>query len=114
MIAGDSIKATIPVVISNGGANLTGVYTLNVFANTDNALDGGEVLVATATKKMSLHGGKHAVINQRLDSLPADLPAGDYLIAEVTDPAGQISVTPSSQTVEVQRRQSASRYRRGQ
>jgi hypothetical protein len=108
-IAGDPIKATIPVVIADDGDNLAGAYTVNVFANTENALDGGEVLISTVSKKLSLHHGKHAIVTQHLDSLPANLPAGDYyLIAEVVDPTGQISVVASPQTVTVQAPTSAS------
>ena len=102
-IAGDSLNVKLPVVIANSGTDLTGIYTVNIFANTENSLDGNEVLVTTLEKSLTINSGKRTTIIPKVSSLPSDLSAGAYyIIAEVIDPAGQISVVASSQTVAVQ------------
>ncbi|HZK80913.1 MAG TPA: hypothetical protein VFC46_07595, partial [Humisphaera sp.] len=102
-VAGDQLKAKAPVIIANNGSELSGVYTINIFANTENSLDGNEVLVTTIDKSLTLKTGKQTTVTPRLSSLPSDLSAGNYyIIAEVIEPTGQISVVASSQAVAVQ------------
>jgi len=76
---------TVTVQVRNGGnVSANGIATIDVFASTDDELDGGDVLIGTMTARLSLAPEAAGTYAVRV-ALPADLDTGDYtLIARVT------------------------------
>ena len=102
VLAGGKIKTSLPVVLTNGGNTLKGAYTVNLYADTANTLDGNQVLISTVSKNLSVSAGQAKTIDMNLKSLPATLANGTYhLLAQVVDPTGAANFVASSQTVTV-------------
>ncbi len=102
-VAGAKFKARIPAVLTNSGSALKGIYTVKLFVNSANTLDGNQTpLTQMSLKNLTLKAGKNKSLNFKLSSLPATLPAGTYyLLAEVIDPNGAANVVASTKTVSV-------------
>ena len=85
-VPGDRGKATIEVV-NAGDEPLSTTVTVDLYASSDAALDGGDVLLASATQAgVKLKAGDRRAFKSNI-KIPADLPVGlTYLIASV-DPA---------------------------
>ncbi|HZK80860.1 MAG TPA: hypothetical protein VFC46_07330, partial [Humisphaera sp.] len=101
-VAGRRIMAKVPVILTNGGSRSRGTYTISLFADTANMLDGMQSLISTVSKSISLNAGKRVTISISVRSLPATLANGVYyILAQVVGPTGDASVIASSQTVTV-------------
>jgi hypothetical protein len=102
VVAGAKTSARVSVVLTNGGAKLTGTYIINLFVNGATILDGNQIFVAKTSKHFTLSAGKGHAFNFNLKALPAAIVNGSYhILAEVTDPNGASNVVASSQTMDV-------------
>jgi hypothetical protein len=102
IVSGSKLKARISVGITNTGSAFKGGFSVNIYADARTTLDGSQVLVASAAKKVSLKTGKGTTVNFSVNSLPATLADGTYhLLAEVIDPFSQTNVTATTQTVQI-------------
>ena len=102
IVAGQPIKAKLPVVITNGGASVTGNFNIILFVDKSATLDGNQVQVGKLAAKAALKSGKSRTLRFTLKSLPASLTAGTYtFFTEIIDPTGATDVA-ASQPVSVQ------------
>ncbi len=96
-IIGGKFNSPMAVVVRNTGAKQTGLFTIHLFADTGETLDGNQQLLATFSKKLSLKSGMSGSFATTIKSLPQSLPPGNYhILAEVVDPTGAINVTATS------------------
>ena len=96
-VAGQPIKTNLPVVITNGGADLKGPFTVVLFIDASSSLDGNRVQVGRAARMLSLKSGKSTMVPFHVRSLPASLPSGTYyFLADITDPTGATDVAAST------------------
>jgi hypothetical protein len=101
-VAGAKLNATLPVVITNTGSTFKGNATINLFADTGTTLDGNQLEISSSIRPLVLRANQHQTLLFSAKSLPGSLPAGTYyLLAEVTDPSGGVSLTATTQTVTV-------------
>jgi hypothetical protein len=103
VVAGQKLSDTVPVVITNTGGAVRGTFTVDLYADRTDTLDGNQTLVYSATERnVSLKTDGHTQVNINSKPLPASLPAGTYfLIAQVTDPAGQTASVATTRTLSV-------------
>jgi hypothetical protein len=98
LVPGARINAPVSVLITNGGPDLKGNYTVVLF--TDATLDGSHIFITQTTMKLSLKTGKNKAFNFTLKGLPAAIANGTYhILAQVIDPNGATNSIASSQTV---------------
>jgi subtilase family serine protease len=88
--AGD--KAKVRVVVTNqGSVPAKAKINIDVYASTDQALDGGDRLVATSVNRsINLKAGKSVTFSISV-TLPADLTPGDYYFLADVDSTNAIS-----------------------
>ena len=103
VVAGSKLKLSLPLAITDGGgAAEKGTVTVNLYASTDATLDGGDTLVATIARAVSIKAGRATTVKLALTSLPASLAEGTYhLLAQVVDAAGFAQTAASGGTVTV-------------
>jgi hypothetical protein len=102
VIAGEPFNARLPLVLMNTGPTVHGPFSIRFYVNTTDAIDGGQVLLSTLARTIGLRAKQRIGITRIIASLPASLPAGSYfLLAEVTDPSGLVSLTTTATTVGV-------------
>jgi hypothetical protein len=102
VVAGEPFNARLPLVLTNIGPELSGSFNITYYANTTDTIDGGQILLTSLTRNLTLKTGQHAAITTVIRSLPASLPAGSYyILAEVTDPSGAVNIAATSATVAV-------------
>jgi hypothetical protein len=99
IIIGRKLRSAVSVVIRNTGSQQTGAFTVRLFADTTEALDGNEQLLSTITRNLRLRQNASSAFNLRITNVPSSLPAGTYhLIAQVVDPTGAIGASFTSNT----------------
>lgn len=102
VIAGAKLNAKLRVVVTNQGGAFAGNVAVNIYADSGTSLDGGQLLLASSEKNVSLKSGGSAVFNADIKSLAKTAAGGAYhLLAEAVDPGGATSVTATTQTIEV-------------
>jgi hypothetical protein len=101
VVAGAKFNAAVPVTITNNGSSQTGIFKIDLYADTGTTLDGNQVSVAPEyEKQLTLATDKHAAYTFKLKSLPATLAAGTYhLIAVVTDALTLNNSVATTQTI---------------
>jgi hypothetical protein len=100
--SGSKFNARVPVVVTNSGAPLKGLVTVNLYADAGTTLDGNRVLVATEKRHGSVKSNQKVSFNLKVKTLPASLADGTYhLIAQVVDPSGNVNSVATSQTVQL-------------
>src|SRR4051812_15173897 len=82
LAAGGHARVTVRVLNQGDAAGAPGGIRLH--ASADASLDGGDVLLATATRRRAVKPGRSAPIRLRFDS-PAQLPAGSYSLIATVD-----------------------------
>jgi uncharacterized repeat protein (TIGR01451 family) len=102
VVAGNKIKASLPVNFINNGPLLLGTYTVTLFTDTGATFDGNQVQIGSLSKNITLKAGAHAGFVFNLKSLPASLPDGTYyVLAQITDPILRTNLVSTAQTVTV-------------
>jgi hypothetical protein len=101
-VAGQKLNAKLPLVLTNSAAAIKGVFTINYYVNPVDRIDGGQRLLVSVRKKISIKAGKSAVVTDVIKSLPSSLPEGRYyLLAEVVDPSGLMNLATTATAVTV-------------
>ena len=102
VVAGAAFTGKVPLTITNQASDQKGKFTINLYADTADSLDGTQTLLQSTSKSFALKSGKSRPFSLKLKSLPASLPVGAYhLLAQVVDPTGVASVATLSTTVNV-------------
>jgi uncharacterized delta-60 repeat protein len=103
LVAGSKTKFNYTVAVTNtGGAIERGTVQVNVYASTDQTLDGNDTLVIAPKFKVSIKAGKGGKLTAHVAGLPASLPAGTYyLLAQVVDAAGFAQSVSTAGTITV-------------
>ena len=100
IVEGQPIKAAIALLLTNTGTTGKGVFTIKWFLNRSADLNGSQTLIATTPRRIALATGRQARVAQAIRSLPGTLVAGSYyLIAQMTDPDGNVNVVASPSTI---------------
>jgi hypothetical protein len=91
IVSGARTRAVVLVDVSNQtAATFKGKTTVDLFATTDDAIDGASVLVGSVTRNLNIKAGKAAAVPVKVSSTLAGLAAGQYtLIARTIDPSGR-------------------------
>jgi hypothetical protein len=89
-ISGQKFSAHFPVTLTNGGAQLKGVFSAARYLDTaSTGLSASPVLLETLKKTAAVKTGKALGLAFRVKSIPAAVAAGtEYLVVRVTDPLG--------------------------
>jgi hypothetical protein len=82
-------------VINDGNVQLTRSVTIRLGASADAAVDAGDAVITSFTKKLSIKPGATKATPVKF-TLPASLPAGTYFITAEIDPLGEIPETSRS------------------
>ena len=102
LAGGTKTRATAALRISNGGnIAASGPTTIALFASTDGAVEAGATLIQSITKVLRVRPGKSAVVSVPVTSIPTLSPGRYFIVAQVTDPNHQTSLTTAGNTVDI-------------
>jgi probable HAF family extracellular repeat protein len=103
-VAGQRVGPVTQVVtITNGGTTtVAGKVTINLQLSTDSSGNGGGESVAIVTRKINLPPGRHIAVPVSFHLIPAGLSGNLFVLAEVEDPNGGVSVAASAGTISTQ------------
>lgn len=103
IVSGARTRAVVLVDVSNQtAATFKGKATVDLFATTNDAIDGASVLVGSVTRNLNIKAGKAAAIPVKVNSALAGLAAGHYtLIARAIDPTGREIDSSSGPSLQV-------------
>ena len=76
-------------VTNNGTTTMSDSVTVNIYGNTSNTLDGNEILLGTATKKLTLKSDQIKT-NSVVIELDSSIAPDDYYLFAVVDPDNTI------------------------
>lgn len=102
VVGGQIVDGTVTVGLSDALA-VAGLVTVRLYASADNAVDSSSTLVRTFSVAENVKAGAEFAINIPIISLPTTLPTGFYrLLAQATDPVGNIATTASGPGIEIE------------
>jgi hypothetical protein len=101
LVAGAATRGAETVSITNeSGALLKGKTSVVIFASTTGNIDGSAVELSKPLKILNLKAGKKTIASIQLSLHANTLAAGTYmLIAQATDPSGNVSDSAAGETV---------------
>jgi predicted outer membrane repeat protein len=102
-VAGSKFIVKVPILITNAGSTLNGQFAVVLYLDlADSGLDADPIQLDKLLKHAVLKNGKGFTAPLRTSALPASIPSGTYhLVAEVTDPLGNVNFVTSTQTVTI-------------
>jgi len=106
-IAGQKVSISQNLAITNSGSTpVSGSVTAKLFLSTGAAVDSTSIPIGSSGKSVKLKAHAHFALNFKINSLPSSVPEGTYyLVAQITDPAGNVSDTASVGTITVAARE---------
>ena len=95
VVAGSSVHGAVSVRIANTGSfTESGRATITIYASSDGTVDGNSIQIGSASiKRLSLRAGKSGEFSVPIKSLPKTLNGVFTLFAQVTDIAGNTTVS---------------------
>jgi hypothetical protein len=101
LVAGSKIPPITQIVrvTNNSTATFTGNLTLSLLLSTDPTGASGGTPVASVIRRTSLKAAKFMNVPLTIRSLPADAVGNLYILSQVTDPSGNISISASATTI---------------
>ncbi|HWE03675.1 MAG TPA: Ig-like domain repeat protein [Tepidisphaeraceae bacterium] len=102
-LAGGKFIVKAPIVITNTGSTLSGEFAVVLYLDlADSGLDANPIQLDKLLKHAVLKSGKGFAAPLKTNALPTSVPSGTYhLVAEVTDPSGNVNFVTSAQTVTI-------------
>jgi uncharacterized repeat protein (TIGR03803 family) len=101
VVGGQIVDSTVTVGLTDA-LPVNGLVTIRLYASSDGAVDSASSLVRTFESPVNIKAGVQFAINVPIVSLPTTLPSGFYrLLAQATDPFGNVAITASGPGVEI-------------
>lgn len=103
VVAGQKVNVSQHLTVTDTStATVAGNVTAKLFLSTGTSVDSNSIQLATTTKHVKLKPHGHLQVPFKVAKLPATVPNGTYhLVAEITDPSGNVVDAPSATTISV-------------
>jgi hypothetical protein len=104
-IAGQKVSISPTLTVTDSSSTpVSGKVSAELFLSSSTTIDSSSIAIPGTTKSavVKLKSHAHATLALKASSLPASIPSGTYhLIAQITDPSGNILDAPSSGTITI-------------
>jgi uncharacterized repeat protein (TIGR03803 family) len=101
VVGGVIVDSTVTVGLTDT-LPIDGLVTIRLYVSSDGAIDSSSALVRTDVAFVNVKAGQRTAVEVPILSLPTTVPSGFYrLLAQVTDPFGNVATTPAGPGVEI-------------